>query len=428
MSIVAINKPKLWALVDCATFYCSCERLFRPDLAGQPIVVLSNNDGCVVALTPEAKALGFRRGDVFFKNRSCLLEEGVAVFSSNYALYGDISRRVIMAMESVVPKVSPYSIDEAFVPFPESLAVQAMDVGRALVDRVGRWVGVPVRVGLGPTRTLAKLANHWAKTMGPVFQLEMGTDVLEQILGQTPVEDIWGVGRRLSVKLQRLNVTTAKALRDMEPARAGQIFGVLTEGTVCELRGYQYLKHDLAPAPRQTMVSSRSFGRRVTAFEDLAEALAHHCAVIGEKLRREGLKAAGLTVYIGTGHYDAQPFQTGATVTLSRPTNHTGELIKAAGLALERSFQSGHNYLKAGITVFELTEAESQRPTLFGPPPGEAKNNKLMEALDRINGRYGCDTVRYSAQGDLNPDWGLRREKLSDISTTDWSSLPVVTS
>jgi DNA polymerase V len=381
----------------------------------------------VVALTPEAKALGFKRGDVFFKNRERLDTAGVTVFSSNYALYGDISRRVIMAMESLVPQVYQYSIDEAFIPLPGPLAAQAYEVGTAIVDRVAQWVGAPVRAGIGPTRTLAKLANHWAKKLGPVFQLQAPSSPLEDILDKTPVEDIWGVGGRIAAKLRRMNVNTARELRDLEPALAGRLFNVLTEATIFELRGSQRLTSDLLPGPRKTMVQSRSFGRRITEYNDLAEALAHHCAVAGERLRRENLRAGGLSIFFGSGYHDDKPFQTGATVNLSRPTNHTGQLIKAASLALERSFVAGHKYQKAGIMLFELVdEAAPQRPSLFGPPPEVVRGQKLMAALDTINSRYGRDTVRYSAQGDLDPQWGLRRDKLSEISTTDWAGLPKV--
>jgi DNA polymerase V len=419
------NKPVLWALADCATFYCSCERLFRPDLAGRPVVVLSNNDGCVVAITPEAKALGFKRGDVFFKNRDRLAEAGVAVFSSNYALYGDISRRVAMAMESVVPTIHQYSIDEAFIPLPGPLAAQAMDVGRSIVERTARWVGVPVRVGLGPTRTLAKLANHWAKRLGPVFGLEIGSPGLEDVLDQTPLTDVWGVGSRLAAKMRAMGLATARDLRDAPPAEAGRRLGVVVERTILELRGHQRLEADLMAVPRQTMVSSRSFGRKITRADDLAEALAHHCAEAGERLRREGLKAAGLSVFIGTGHFDERPFHTGATVRLPRSTDHTGDLIAAASLALSRSFRPGRAYRKAGVMLFELSDSAA-RPSLFGPPPEAAAGRKLMEAFDLINSRHGRGAIKYAAQGGQSPRWDLRREMLSDLSTTDWTGLPPV--
>jgi DNA polymerase V len=421
------NKPKLWALVDCASFYCSCERLFRPDLKEKPVVVLSNNDGCVVAITPEAKALGFKRGEVFFKNKERLVKADVAIFSSNYALYGDISRRVAMAMESIVPEIHQYSIDEAFIPFPEALAVQAVDVGQAILKRVSQWVGMPVRVGLGPTRTLAKLANHWAKKLGPVVLLEQGSQELEELLGKTPVDDVWGVGQRLAVKLKSLGIQNADALRDMSPPKAAQVGSVTLERTVLELNGLQCIENDLVEIARKSLVSSRSFGNNVTDKEDLAQALAHHCAIAGEKLRKENLAAGCLSVYIGTSRYVEGPFHSGTAITLARPTNSTADFIRASRLGLERSFKAGHQYRKAGIMLMELTDKRlADKPSLFKMDYGEEKSDDLMEAIDRINKRHGKNAVKFVAQGGPNPVWAMRQKWLSPVSTTCWRDLPEV--
>ncbi|MDR1110172.1 MAG: Y-family DNA polymerase [Deltaproteobacteria bacterium] len=419
------DKPEMWALVDCACFYCSCERLFRPDLANSPIVVLSNNDGCVVSLTQEAKDLGFKRGEVFFKSKKRLTEAGVAVFSSNYALYGDISHRVAMAMESIVPEIVQYSIDEAFIPFPMALAAQAEEVGQAVLERIAGWVGMPVRVGLGPTRTLAKLANHWAKEMGPVLRLDLGSGLLEDLLAQTPLENVWGVGRRLSARLAKMGLGSARDLRDMDHRKAARLFSVQLEKTVLELGGYQCVEADLDQVPRKTMVSSRSFAKAITMIDDLAEALSHHCAVAGERLRREGLRAGAISIQISTGRHVDAPLHTGATVTLRSPSSSTGDFIKAANEALRHSFVAGHGYRKAGIMLFDLGEAKPGRPTLFPPPPSTVQSDKLMKAIDRINDRHGRDTIKYSSQGGRNPAWAMRQERLSGFSTTEWDFLPV---
>jgi DNA polymerase V len=378
----------------------------------------------VVALTPEAKALGIKRGSVYFKIKKSLERDRVAVFSSNYALYGDISRRVAMAMESVVPAINQYSIDEAFAPLAAPLAAQADEVGRALVERVASWVGVPIRVGLGPTRTLAKLANHWAKKMGPVLRLEAGSEKLEDLLERTPLADVWGVGGRLAAKFQAMGLATAKDLRNLDPARAGARLGVTVERTIHELRGVQRITGDLAPAVRQTLVSSRSFGQAIKGMEDLAEALSHHCAVAGERLRSEGLSAGGLSVFIGTSHFDDKPFHSGATLALRRPTSHTGELIAAARAGLERAFRPGPGYRKAGVTLFEISKAA--KSSLLPPPPEVEAGRRLMAALDAINAKHGKDAIKYSAQGGESPRWALRRDKLSPLSTTDWEELPKV--
>ncbi|MDR1546711.1 MAG: Y-family DNA polymerase [Deltaproteobacteria bacterium] len=416
------DRPRIWALVDCACFYCSCERLFRPDLIGRPVAVLSNNDGCVVSLTPEAKALGFQRGEVFFKSRRRLQEAGVAVFSSNYALYGDISRRVTLAMESVAPDVRPYSIDEAFIPFSGALAAQAAEAGRALTERVGRWVGVPVRVGLGVTRTLAKLANRWAKEQGPVLDLTADERRLDELLARTAAEDVWGIGRRLAVKLERLGVKTAEDLRAFDPLRARRLFGVTVQRTVMELGGLPSADDDLDPTPRKTLVSSRSFGRRISELEDLSQALAARCAQAGERLRREELLAGRLSIFIGTGRVDDEPFEAGATARLPWPTSSTLEFVKAARTALERAYQPGRRYGRAGVMLLELSEKKPDR--LFPPAPAAVRSEALMRSLDLINARHGRETIKFSAQGPAEPVWGLRRDRLSEVSTTAWAELP----
>jgi DNA polymerase V len=413
--------------MDCACFYCSCERIFRPDLANRPVVVLSNNDGCVVAITPEAKALGFKRGEVFFKSKDRLLEAGVAVFSSNYALYGDISRRVAMTMESVVPEIVQYSIDEAFIPFYGALAAQAEEVGQTLLKRIGQWVGIPVRVGLGPTRTLAKLANHWAKKIGPVLKLELGSGLLEDLLAKTPLEDVWGVGHRLSARLSKMGLKTARDLRDLDHRKAAELFSVTLERTVLELGGYQCVEDDLSPVARKTMVSSRSFAQAVTSVDELSEAIAYHCAVAGEKIRKEGLLAGTVSVYVSTGRYVENPCHTGATVTLSRPSSSTADFVKAAIGALRHSFIPGPGYRKAGIMLLDLREKKSPLPSLLPPAPWVGQSDNLMRAMDQINGRYGRNAIKFSVQGAQEPIWAMRQDRLSNVSTTDWDLLPQVT-
>jgi DNA polymerase V len=414
--------------VDCNTFYCSCERLFRPDLAGKPVAVLSNNDGCVVAITPEAKALGFRGGEVYFKREAEFRRAGVAVFSSNYALYGDVSRRVMLAMESVVPEICQYSIDESFVPLAGALASQAEEVGRVLHDRVRAWVGVPVRVGIGATRTLAKLSNHWAKRISRVLHLELGSGGLEECLEGTPPEDVWGIGGRLGARLRRLGIDNARKLRDMDPAEAGKRLTVTGQRTVLELRGVQCITGDLGPQPRKTLVSSRSFGAKVEDRRELAEALAWHASTAGARLRAEGLLAAGLSIFLDTGYYAEEPFRTGAAAALEPPTSSTLALANAARRALEACYRPGPLYAKCGVMLFDLMtseEARAARGGLFAEAP-DPRSDDLMRALDVINAKHGKGTVRLLSEGSRAPRWAMRRERLSRVSTTDWDSLPCV--
>jgi DNA polymerase V len=422
------SKASLWALVDCNTFYCSCERIFRPDLRNKPVVVLSNNDGCVVAITPEAKALGFKGGELYFKKEKEYKKNNVAVFSSNYSLYGDISRRVMLTMETVVPHICQYSIDESFIPFDETLALNAEEVGWKLLRRVTGWVGVPVRVGIGATRTLAKLSNHWAKKISKVLHLELNSPRLEDILENTPVSDIWGIGRRSTIKLQKIGIENAKQLRDMDLTRAKQLLNITGQRTVMELRGYQCITDDLSPAYRKTLVSSRSFGRKLTELNDLLEAITTHASIAGERLRKEGLMAMGLSVFIETGHFIDKPFSTGASVDLRSPTNSTIDFVKAAKNALTLAFKPNHPYAKAGILLYELVteeEAAIMNGQLFQDTVGERDNN-LMGAIDTINSKYGSDSIRILSQGPPNPNWAMRRQKLSQISTTSWDLIPTV--
>jgi DNA polymerase V len=418
------SKPVLWALVDCESFYCSCERLFRPDLADKPIVVLSNNDGCLVSMTVEAKALGFKGGEPYFKVAEDLKRAGVAVFSSNYTLYADLSRRVMASMAGVVPEVEQYSIDEAFLPFSKALAAQAEEVGWRIHDRVRRWTGIPVRVGIGPTKTLAKLANHWAKKISRVLLLDAGSDQLETLLRSTPVKDVWGIGRRLAGKLGEKGITTAWHLREMKPKDAKKLLNVLGQRTILELQGQPCLEE--SPTIRKTLFNSRSFGSPVTDKEELREALAFHCGVVGERLRSEGLLAGGLSIYIATSWHVEESFQTGATINLSPPTDDTLAFVKAANQALEQCFRMGHKYMKAGILLLEL--APPGRSGNLLDQPQDADRQSLMGALDEINAKYGRGTARFAGQGETDASWHMKRSHKSGHLTTSWGELAKVNS
>lgn len=422
------SKPIFWGLVDGNSFYCSCERLFRPDLDGKPVVVLSNNDGCLIALTPEAKALGFKMGDIYFQVKHRLQTLGVTAFSSNYTLYGDISDRVMRTLETLVP-IEQYSIDECFVPFYPATAMQAMDVGWTIHGRVRQWVGVPVRVGIGPTRTLAKLANLWAKKRTRVFKLDLGSPELEEILESTPTGDVWGIGRKQSAKLEGVGIRNARQLRDMDPARALKLMTVVGQRTVLELRGFQCIMEAQAPVPRKTLINSRSFGRRVTMKEDLAQAMVMHCTIAGERLRRERMEAGGVSVHMQTSMHTEEPyFSTSASVGMPIPTNSTPILIKAAMEALDKCYQPGHGYMKGGILLFDLQEQGSRQLTLMEAiaTPKQQRDEKLMQTLDTINDRFGRNTLRYLSQGPAKAPWHMTRNLLSGAFTTRWEQLAKV--
>jgi DNA polymerase V len=418
----------LWALVDCNNFYASCERLFRPDLIGKPVVVLSNNDGCIVARSNEAKALGIGMGEPEFKVRDMLKKHNVAVFSSNYALYGDISSRVIMTMESLVPVVEQYSIDEAFIPLPGSLESNADELAWTLRERIRKWTGIFVSVGVGPTRTLAKLAAEVAKKNKGVCRLIVGSLDTEKILASTPVGDVWGIGRRSVEKLRLRGINTAKDLRDADNGRMQKLLTVSGLNTVLELRGMPCINLAEAPAPRKTLVSSRSFGCRVTEKEYLAEALAMHASLAGERLRGVKLEAAGMAVHIRTARHGKGPFyDETAEVHLGRSTSDTKKLIKATQEGLDGIFRPGYFYAKAGIMLFELCSAEGRQSNLFGEAsPGERKSTVLMNTLDSVNKRFGRGALRFASEGEKDATWHTKHDRRSPRCTTVWEELPRV--
>ncbi|MDR1685820.1 MAG: Y-family DNA polymerase [Desulfovibrio sp.] len=420
----------LWALVDCNNFFASCERLFRPDLVGKPVVVLSNNDGCIVARSNEAKILGIGMGEPEFKVRELLLMHEVAVFSSNYALYGDIASRVMRTLESIVPEVEQYSIDEAFVPLRGALAANAGEIADEMWQRVRRWTGIGVAVGLGTTRTLAKIASEKAKKGSGVCLLDAGPEA-DEILETTPVGDIWGIGRKSDLKLRSYDIYTARQLRDADGALVGKLLGIAGTHTALELRGIPCLDAANAPLPRRSMVSSRSFGEKVRDKQYLAEALAMHASLAGERLRKEKLEAGGLTVHIRTSRHGVEAFyDETASVTLGRPTSSSRDLIHATARGLEEIFRPGHAYAKAGIILYDLAPPGS-RPgnmlDLVKPKSADGRNDsKLMRALDAVNKRFGRGMLRFAAEGKREAPWRVKSDRRSPGATTAWDELPVV--
>lgn len=429
MSCTSSASEQLWALVDCSCFYCSCERLFRPDLAKKPVVVLSNNDGCLIALTPEAKALGFTMGQVYFEIAHQLQKQNVAVFSSNYTLYGDISRRVMGVMGTVVDTIHQYSIDEAFVPLTGAMVRAPEKIGWEIYHRIGRWVGMPVRVGIGPTRTLAKLANLWAKKMSRVFMVRAETSELDELLAQTPVSNIWGIGRQLSKKLALLGIMNALQLKNMDLEKALRVLTVTGQRVVYELRGHPCVTENTVPVARKTLISSCSFGRTVTRQEDITEALVMHASIAGERLRHEKMLAGAIRVWCETSRHGEEPYHTiGGGGRLSFPTNNTVDIAKGARLALERCYQKGFGFMKGGIMLYDLVEENRRQLSLFEAMASDSKEKqrKTMQALDAINKRYGRDTLRLASQGEKGAPWRMRRERMSPYYTTKFSDLPVV--
>ena len=420
--------PRLFARLDCNNFYASCERVFDPSLDGQPIVVLSNNDGCVIARSKEAKALGIKMGEPLFKCEGLIRRHGVRVFSSNYALYGDLSQRVMDVLGQLEPEVEVYSIDEAFFRLPLAEESDLRANGRHIRATIRQQVGIPVSIGIGPTKTLAKVANRIAKKQpghAGVFAILPGQDI-DPLLARVEVGDVWGIGSRSVSKLAARGIRSALDLKNADPAWVRKTLTVTGARTQQELAGASCIPLAECPAPRQSIVTSRSFGQPVTGLADLKEALAAYVTVAAEKLRALGLKAACLQVFLATNRFrsDEPQHASGATVLLPRPTSGTPELIRAAGELLAGLYRPGHAYQKVGVALLDLRAGEQEQPGLFGRQEPETAP-ELMRALDSINRKWGRDTLSFAATGIERP-WRMRQARKSPAYTTSWQELPVV--
>ena len=414
------------ALIDCNNFYVSCERAFNRRLEGLPVLVLSNNDGCAIARSDEVKALGVRMGEPAFKIRPLIEKHGIRVFSSNYVLYGDMSRRVNEVLGRFSPEVEVYSIDETFLDLSgfgqKDLWVYSQDM-RATVRR---WTGIPTCVGIGPTKTLAKVANAVAKknpTFGGVCDLS-DPAVRAAVMRAFAVGDVWGIGRATTQKLAHVGVTTAAGLRDLDTKLARQVGTVVLERIVQELQGIPCLELELEAPARKGMAVTRSFGRPVTDLEGVLGAVAMYAARAGEKLRAQGLVAGQLAAFLHTNPHKEGPRYHGARSTRLVPmTSDTRDLVGAAKRCIGAAWRDGFAYVKAGVILDDLRASGDAPATLFDAP--RPKSAALMEAMDSLNGRYGRHTVFPAAMG-IDRPWKLKAEHHSPRYTTRLSDVPVV--
>ena len=415
-----MQEPKpCFALVDCNSFYASCERVFRPDLARVPIVVLSNNDGCVIARSAEAKPF-IKMGEPYFQIREKLAQHGIVAFSSNYALYGDLSQRVMTVIDSLVVNSMAYSIDEAFCDL-SGMTVPLEQLGRQIRSKVLRYTGIPVGVGIAGTKTLAKLANHASKR----WQLQTGgvVDITESVrrdklLKACDVSDVWGIGRKMTEHLKGMDINTAWDLAKADPWTLRKRFSVLVEKTARELQGVPCLEMDEIDPPKQEICCSRMFGTRLTAIEPLREAVATYSARACEKLRAQNSLCKKVRVSIRTGMFnpDEPKYARGVICELPYPTDDTRVITKAAVAALSELFQEGFKFSKAEILLMDLRQPNEFTGDLFSVSQPEA-TEKVMSVLDAINGRWGRGTLRV-ARVPSDPAWGMRREMMSQSFTT----------
>ena len=410
------------ALVDCNNFYASCERVFNPKLEGRPIVVLSNNDGCIIARSNEAKALGVPMGAPYFQWKHICEEKKMHVCSSNYVLYGDFSARVVETLLTCTPDVEVYSIDECFAnldPLPPQDFTVWAETTRA---KIRQWTGIPVSIGIGPTKTLSKLANKYAKKHCPQGAFDITDEsVRRRILEQTELTDIWGVNHRLAKRMHGLGYYNAADLLRMPPKLARQLISVVGERMIYELQGFSCIGPEEVQ-PRKTIISSKSFGYPLLNFDPISEALANYIARAAQKLRDQGSRAGGMQVFIHTFHYSDEPQNSNATqCAFSVPISDTRELVTIGLHLLRRIWKPGFRYRKCGVVLLDISPAEDRQENLIfdhRPELGDA----LMGAMDQLNRKYGRDSVRLAAQGTTRP-WGMKREKCSPCYTTRWSDV-----
>lgn len=420
--------PPVFALVDCNNFYASCERVFNPTLNGQPIVVLSNNDGCVVARSNEAKALGIGMGVPEFQIRPLLSAHRVQVFSSNYTLYGDMSQRVMETLEQFSPDVEVYSIDEAFLSLVGFEPRGLIEHGRLIRRTVPQWTGIPVSVGIAETKTLAKIANRIAKRTpdtGGVFDLLACPD-REALLGRVAVEDVWGIGPNHARLLKQHDITTALQLRGVDDQWIRKRMGIVGLRLVMELRGVSCLDLEQCPPPKQSLTCSRAFGKLISTLKEMEEAVSVYTSRVAEKLRCERLATTVLTVCLTTNEFKEGPqYSNALTLKLPIATDSTADLIRCALQGIRAIYRDGYLYKKAVVVLTSLVPVSQTQADLFDSQD-RRKFTRLMTALDAVNDRWGAGTLHYASSG-ITKAWETRFHRRSPAYTTDWDELPVVT-
>ena len=430
---------RIFALVDGNNFYVSCERLWRPSLVGRPVIVLSNNDGCAIARSNEAKALGIRMGTPFFEVRHLQEEAGLVALSSNYTLYGDMSDRMMSVAAGLGPRQEIYSIDECFVELT-GVRGDLTARGRAVRERILQWVGIPCGIGIGPTKTLAKLANHIAKgaerrlgsypaELAQVADLaSLPQPELEALLAATPLQEIWGIGPRIGAQLREAGLSTALDVRRLDPAAVRQRWSVVLERTVRELQGVPCIAMDDEPPAKKEIACTRSFGAPVRDLQSLQEAITGFAARAAHKLRSQESLCGQVLVFIRTSPFRAsdRQYSRSLVVPLRAPTADTGQICRAALLGLERIYQPGFNYAKGGVMLLELQPQSIEQAELdLGDAP--ADRGELMSAVDKLEERFGRGTVGYASGGSRRAPrpWTVKSERRTPRYTTHWDEMAV---
>ena len=411
------------ALIDCNSFYVSCERLFNPKIRKLPVVVLSNNDGCIISRSNEAKALGIKMGEPYFKARNIIIKNNVQVFSSNYSLYGDISRRVMRTLKRFNSKIEVYSIDEAFLDLSNFSDKEVKDVGKEIRSTVLQWTGIPTSIGIAETKTLSKVANHIAKKQKSGVVSLVNIKDLDPILEKVEVRDIWGVGKQLSKFYIKNGIYNAKQLKNASNTWIKKTKNVLSSRTAMELRGVPCIEIETKQAKRKSCCVSRSFGKKVEKLRELKESVTSYCLNAAEKIRSESLVCKSITVFIRTSPFQNKGIFYSDSKTIDFPiaTNNSIEIVKNALTGLDLIYKDGFKYQKAGIILSGLSDSEKGN-SLFKSTKDERIKN-LMQSIDNTNYRYGRSTISLASAG-INKKWSMRRQYSSKIDTADFYSLP----
>ena len=416
------------ALIDVNNFYVSCERVFNPKLANKPVVVLSNNDGCAVARSNEVKALGVTMGAPWFKLKDLAKQHGIIALSSNYALYADMSNRVMSILRDFSPNQEVYSIDESFLDLTDFKHKNLNEYGQAMRSRILQWTGLPVCVGIGATKTLSKLANHCAKKRKEFDSVcnfnTMPTNDLDGLLSQIDVGEIWGVGRKLAPKLQALGFNTVLDLKLANPERLRQQFSVVMEKTIRELNGTVCIEMEEISPPKKQILNSRSFGYPVSDYNSLAQSITLYMSSAAAKLRKQQSFAGSVHVFITTSpHKPNESYYSNATtISLPSPTSDSRQLVNIALWGLKQIYKPNHNYAKAGVMLGELVPAQGVQTDLFSQATASPKSAALMSAMDSINKKMGKESIKLASEGITRP-WKMKQDSKSPSYTSKWDEL-----
>lgn len=420
-----MHKPTI-ALVDCNNFYASCERVFNPKLRNRPIIVLSNNDGCIIARSEEAKKLNIPMGAPIHQWLSYIKRHRVHIYSSNYALYGDLSNRVFQCLQNFTPDLEAYSIDEAFLNFNKHPDFCLQTILQEVPLKLRQWTGIPVSIGLASSKTLAKLANHQAKKRNIGGYALTDQKEIDFLLRQTPIDAIWGIGKRWGQKLHTLNIRTAYDFKCTPAQTVRKVLSVVGLRIHQELHGIPALQFEDTAPPKKNILYSRSFGTKVTDYNDLAEALSYYCARAALKMRRQNSHTQALVTYIRSNSFQPQHlyYRNSWRHPFLTPTDRTDLLIKAARTSLKKIYKPDIQYHKAGIMLLDLIPSHQSQTDLFAPEACSEKK-ELMQALDQINARYGKNSLYYAAEG-MQKHWQMKQAYKSPHYTTQLSDIPLV--